>query len=470
MSPAARVRAAATAYGRHSSAAFRTMAGASGSAARVPPTPPMVRGVPFLGSLPEFLRDHVGVFERAYREHGPVFSIRLGPQRGVVLIGPEHHRFFFDEVDRRLSVPEVYRFVVPMFGEVVLAVRDHDLRRRHVALMQSAFRGSRLAGHVETMAAETRAWLDGLGEEGTFDVWDAVERLSMSIAASALMGPEVRARIDEFRPLLDDLARGMEFVLPPNLPLPRFRRRDRARRLLDEMIAPVLAERRSRPGGSADFLQTLVDDPLFAANEADETAAGIALCTIFTGYITTAAQMAWTLVLLLQHPGYLASVVDEVDAALEDGRSPTRGELPRLGRAVTEAIRLRPVMSHYARTTAEEYVVDGYRVPRGWLTMLCPAVAHRLPEVFTDPDRYDPERFGPGREEHRRHPYALIGFSGGFYRCPGSGFGTAEIEVALGLLLRRYALELATPDPAPAFDLGVIRPASPCLVRYGARR
>jgi sterol 14-demethylase len=415
----------------------------------------MVRGLPLLGNLPEFRREHTGLFERGYRRYGPIFAVRLGPQRGVVLIGPEHQRFFFHEVDRRLSVPDIYRFVVPMFGEVVMAARDIQTRRGQVALMQSAFQGRRLEAYARTMSDEAHAWLRELGRSGTFDVWQSFESLSMNVAASALMGPEVRARIGTFRPLLTDLARGMEFILPPNLPLPRFRRRDRARQRLTEMIEPILAARRATPGGREDFLQTLVDDETLRTNT---TLVGMALCTLFTGYITTAAQMSWALVLLLQHRAYLESVLDE----LPSGRS------PRLEWAVKEAVRLRPVMTHYARTNAEDYERAGYRIPKGWLTMLCPAVAHRLPELFADPDAYDPERFGPGREEDRR-PYAMIGFSGGFYRCPGSGFGMTEIRVVLGMLLERYALELVDADPPAAFDLGVTRPGSPCRVRYRAR-
>lgn len=415
----------------------------------------MLPGLPLAGNLLDFRREHAGLFDRGYRRYGRIFGVRLGPQRGVVLIGPEHHRFFFHAVDGLLSVPELYRFVIPMFGEVVMAAPNRDTRRQQVALMQSAFQGRRLDAYAQTMADEVGAWLGGLGRAGTFDLWEACESLSMNIAASTLMGPEVRDRIADFRPLLTDLARGMEFILPPNLPLRRFRRRDRARRLLTEMVEPILARRRAAPGGRVDFLQTLVDDP---ALRTDATLVGMALCTIFTGYITTAAQMAWALVLLLQNRDYLESVVDELPCE----------RAPRLDWALKEAVRLRPVMSHYARTNAQDYERGGYKIPKGWLTMLCPAVAHRLPEVFENPDAYDPERFGPGREEDRR-AYAMIGFSGGFYRCPGSGFGMAEMRVALGMLLARYRLELVDADPPAAFDLGVTRPRSPCRVRYAVR-
>ncbi|WP_409495928.1 cytochrome P450 [Amycolatopsis sp. cmx-11-12] len=423
-------------------------------------TPPMIKGLPLLGSLIEWRRDHFAVFMRAYERYGPVFGIQLGPQKGVVLIGPEYHDFYFKEVDRKLSVPDLYKFVVPMFGDVMLAASEFERRRRHVSLLQSAFQGGRLTHYTEVMAEEVETWLDGLGEHGEFDLWDTFEPLVMRIAASALMGPEIRAHVDEFRPLLVDLARGMEFILPPNLPLPKFFRRDRARRLLTEMLRPVLETRRRDPGGHTDFLQTLVDDDDLRA-EGDEVQIGMALCTIFTGYITTAAQAAWTLVQLLRNPGYLGTVVRELD------EGDTR--VPRLDWAFKESLRLRPVMGHYARMTAVEYEVDGYRVPKGWMTMLCPGVAHRLPEIFTEPGRYDPERFAPDRAEDKRHPHALIGFSGGFYRCPGQAFGTAEVTTILGALLSRYELAPLEADPPSDFDLGVTRPGSPCVIKYRRR-
>lgn len=423
------------------------------------PTPPMIKGWPLLGSLLEWRRDHLTLFERAYREHGPIFGVRLGPQRGVVLIGPKYHDFYFREVDHRLSVPELYKFVVPMFGDVMMAATDTERRRRHVALLQSAFRSGRLRRYVEVMADEVDRWLDGLGARGEFELWSTLEPVVMRIAASALMGPEIRDRIGEFRPLLVDLARGMEFILPPNLPLPRFVRRDLARRRLTEMLRPILADRRTHPGRHEDFLQTLVDDPDLAA-EGPEVQVGMALCTIFTGYITTAAQACWTLALLLRHPGYLQTIISAPDDDTRD---------TRLTWAFKESLRLRPVMGFYGRNNAVDIDLDGYRLPKGWMTMLCPGVAHRLPEYFADPDRYDPERFAPGRDEDRRNPHAMIGFSGGFYRCPGQAFGTHEVRMLLGGLLSRFDLEPLAADPSPDLDLGVTRPGGPTMIRYRRR-
>jgi sterol 14alpha-demethylase len=115
------------------------------------------------------------------------------------------------------------------------------------------------------------------------------------IAVHAFLGAEFRQGVDEtFWHLFRDLLAGLDPILPPELPLPKFRRRDRAKRQLHALLQPLLAERRAHPGPAGahnDFLQTLVE-----ARYAD--------------------GRAWTdsLILLLQHPDYLWQVRAEQDA------------------------------------------------------------------------------------------------------------------------------------------------------------
>lgn len=434
------------------------------------PPPPMLPGLPVLGNLLEYQRDHVGIFWRGYRTYGSTFSIRLGRQPAAVILGPRWHQFFFAQTDHALSMTEVYRFVIPMFGPILNAAETPE-RRKHLAALQQAFRARKMPGYIQIMAEETGKWLAELGPSGSFELWPTMEQLSMNIAASALMSREVRERLHEFLPLYQDLANGMEFVLPPNLPIPRFIRRDRARRKLDAMIRPLLAERRASPGRRDDFLDTLVQSKYpDGTSIPDETIIGLVLMTIFGAYETTAAQTCWVLISLLQHPQYVQRLVSEQDELLSEG-PPNQEMLHRmqhLDRALKEAERLYPVFSHYTRYTVEDYEVEGYRVPRGWLTMVCPAVSHRLPELFDGPDVYDPDRFAPDRAEDRKAPHALMGFGGGYYKCPGMRFGVYEMKVILSLLLRGYELELHDPNPKPDYNIGIIRPKS-CTVRYRRR-
>ena len=101
--------------------------------------------------------------------------------------------------------------------------------------------------------------------------------------------------------------------------------------------------------------------------------------------------------------------------------------------------------------------------------MVSPAVAHRLPEVFTSPEKYDPLRFSPGRAEHLKTPHALIGFGGGTHKCTGEDFAMLEMKLIISLLTQRFELELRHPGPRRKPGPDPNRPQGPVIVGYRRR-
>jgi sterol 14-demethylase len=118
---------------------------------------------------------------------------------------------------------------------------------------------------------------------------------------------------------------------------------------------------------------------------------------------------------------------------------------------------------------ASDFEVSGFLIEKGTLVFLAPAMTHRLPDVFPSPERFDPERFAPPRLEDKV-PHSLIGFGGGTHRCAGVHFAYQEMKVILALLFERYELELLDRNPKPVTGASSAWPASPCRVRYRARR
>ena len=421
-----------------------------------------------MGNLREYLRDPVGLIERGRRLHGPVFGFHLGPKKAVVLLGPERHRFFFHETDRRLSMRETFRWLEPAFGTRFPLTAERSRQRADRPVLQRPLVQPDLQGHADGLIEETERWLDNLGARGEFDLVEAVGALTFHNAVRAFLGEDVRAaHAPQVRALLDALTRGAS-----NHVLRRIRAlfpgmgRSRSRRSLHELLAPALEARRAA-GGQAppDYLGALLTtQPHDGAAFSDSEILDIALGVIWAGHATMWGQLSWAIVLALQNPNWLLRLRERLDGA----DATALAAIPELDWTVREAERMRPPVLVIGRLTMEPYEIDGFQVKKGWQTLISPAAAQRDPALFADPDRYDPTRFGPGREEHLR-PYAMIGFGGRHRRCIGEDFARLEIKIALGMLLQRYDLELLTPHPQPLPGPHPNRPRGPLPVRYRRR-
>ena len=121
-------------------------------------------------------------------------------------------------------------------------------------------------------------------------------------------------------------------------------------------------------------------------------------------------------------------------------------QLSQMTNVLKEGERLYPPAGALIRGVIEDIEFDGYLIPAGWNVMIMPLLTHRLPEIYAEPDLFDPDRFAPPREEDTKQPYSLIGFGGGAHSCIGVEFAKMEMKLILGILLDKYDL---VSDPLP---------------------
>jgi cytochrome P450 len=127
-------------------------------------------------------------------------------------------------------------------------------------------------------------------------------------------------------------------------------------------------------------------------------------------------------------------------------------KLETLDLVINESLRLVTPLPFNVRRTVRDTELLGYYLPAGTNINLWPALNHRLPELWTDPEKFDPDRFAEPRAEHKRHRYAFAPFGGGAHKCIGMVFGQLEIKTIMHRLLRRYRLEPPHPDYRPRYD------------------
>src|SRR5438105_3714540 len=97
------------------------------------PLPPSLAGAPVVGNALQMMRDPLATLERGRRELGNIFSLKLGPQRAVILLGPENSEEFFG-IFRDFSGG--MEPILPLWLPLPRLLRSRVARRKVHALLQ----------------------------------------------------------------------------------------------------------------------------------------------------------------------------------------------------------------------------------------------------------------------------------------------------------------------------------------------
>ena len=99
-------------------------------------------------------------------------------------------------------------------------------------------------------------------------------------------------------------------------------------------------------------------------------------------------------------------------------------------------MRVLPSVWTFMKEPTEDVVVRGFHIPKGSQIMFCPSITHVDPRWWSEPQRFDPDRFSAENEKQiRRGSY--LPFSGGSRVCMGKAFAMMESKLILGTMLQR---------------------------------
>jgi cytochrome P450 len=235
-----------------------------------------------------------------------------------------------------------------------------------------------------------------------------------------------------------------------------------ARRVLGSSEAQYRADVATMERVVDDVIQARSDDPAYDASDLlglmlrtahPETGRRLdpvnirqqVITFIIAGHETTSGALSFALYFLTRDPRTLAQAQAEVDALWgeADNPEPSFGDVAKLRyvrAALDEALRLWPTAPAYLRAARTDTMVGGqYRMNQGDWAMVFLPLLHRDPKVWPDPERFDPDRFAPGRARNRP-PHAYKPFGTGKRACIGRHFALHEAVLALALMLHRYDL------------------------------
>jgi cytochrome P450 len=434
-------------------------------------SPPLRKGLPFVGVLPQFRKNPPVFLETTARDHGDLVHFRLGPQDIYLVSNPDWIKDILVTHQTNFTKSRFLERAKILLGEGLLTSEGefHRLQRR---LVQPAFHRDRLIGYasamVETTAQTREHWTNG----AQLDMSREMMRLTLGVVAKTLFNADVSSDADEIGNALTQVMVLFDMVLMPfsewieKLPLPSVRRFEKARDFLDKTIYGIIAERRAGKEDKGDLLSMLLlaQDEDGGAGMSAGTGAGMndkqirdeALTLFLAGHETTANALMWVWYLLSENPSAAQTFYDEVDSVLQ-GRLPTFDDLPRLKYTewvFAESMRLYPPAWVIGRRAIADYSIAQYAIPAKSILMLSPWVVHRDPRWFPEPAQFRPERWS---EPDTRPKFAYFPFGGGMRVCIGERFAWMEGVLLLATVAQQWKFKLVPGHPVATAALITLR-------------
>jgi cytochrome P450 len=392
-----------------------------------------------------------------WREHGDLFAVQVGPQKLVIVIHPEHVRHITitnaPNYEKLKSYDPVRNYII---GDG-LVTSTGELWKRQRRLMAPFYTPRGVQEFADIMLRDTLAMTErweGLAAERTqVEMFDEMALVTASIVLKAIFSTESTQDILWIKHSVETMIgyagskRANPFQLPDWVPTADSRNFWKARQRVHAYIDGVLDNRLAMDESAYpnDLLSKLITaaDPETGERMSRKLLRDEALTNFFAGYETSARSMSYAWYALGNHPTVRAQLHEELDRELGDA-IPTLDTLKRLPytlRVIKETLRLFPPAPMYAKDVINDDVIDGYRIEKGSVMLLCPYFTHRHPDFWENPLRFEPNRHAP-EAERERHPQAYHPFASGQRVCLGNHFSLLETHIMLAILAQRFDPQL----------------------------
>lgn len=416
--------------------------------------PPGPRGIKLLSAVRALQKDSLSTMIQLRQEYGDVVSLPVGAFTIYFVHDPELMQHVLQGNNRNYRKGRFNEPLKPLLGQGLLTNEGESwLHQRR--LLQPAFHRRVLATFVELMneAAERVAqrWETFADNGEPVDVAAEMDRLTLDIVGRALFSTDTEtiaaAIAQTLTPVVQEINYRSQHPGAPPLWVPtrRNRRYRDNEQALKQIISDLIASRRQHPArpDHPDLLDLLLEaeDADTAEKMTDQQILDEVLTFIVAGHETTANALTFGWYLLAQHPEVEAQLQQELDDVLA-GRPATLEDLPQLPynlMVFEETLRLYPPSVILPRQANEADQIGPYHVPADTIVLISQYVVHRHPDLWPEPDRFDPERFRPDAARSR-HRYSYLPFGDGPRVCIGKPFALLEAQLITARLVQRFTL------------------------------
>ncbi|XP_055946604.1 cytochrome P450 2F3-like [Argiope bruennichi] len=162
------------------------------------------------------------------------------------------------------------------------------------------------------------------------------------------------------------------------------------------------------------------------------------------GVLAVAAFVCLIIKILLDHPEEQTKVYEEIVDIVGTDRQPTiedKNKLTYTNAFILEALRTSDFFAYSpSLECTKETNLRGYRIPKGAITVVQIYSSHYDPEVYEEPEKFNPSRYV--LKDAKKRPELPITFGVGKRSCIGEGFTMMQIFLFLTTIIKNFELAL----------------------------
>ena len=416
--------------------------------------PPALSGVASWKWYRHYLRDPLDFFSTVQNRFGQLAvlgnPIPLAPskRRFILTIGAPFNRIVLGRTDlfrpggqvlrgpRGSAHHRIRQGIFSMYG-------PHQTADRR--MMQPPFAKPMMATYLGAMSQLVDTFIDRWRDVERVDMYQEMRTLSNWVAAHLLFGSDdfgaarrLGETIEQWL-LLDSETRERLSII--DLPGTSFSRLMRKAEEVETLMKAEIQRKRLARAATPDVLSLLIDVREKTPDALPEwRLIAHAVILYAASFETTANALAWTLFLIAQHPAIAAELQAEIDRGVTNWPPDYAmlDELPLLDAVIKESMRLLPPVAYTFRTPMQEVELDGLTLGIKDKILLVHYLTHRDPDVFANPNRFEPKRWFAAKPD----PYEYVAFSAGPRLCLGVTFAMLELKLTVARVMQRVRLSV----------------------------
>ncbi|KAK9875039.1 hypothetical protein WA026_005844 [Henosepilachna vigintioctopunctata] len=419
---------------------------------------PYPNGLPIIGNTLEIFWNHCDSWKIARKralEYYPIYRQKIFNRNIVFLLNPEDIEVILGATNSSIK-GSYYDPFRKLIGNGMAVSNGKSWYNRRKVLTRS-FYFSNLRKYISIFNKEINSLVSRLQKNLSVpvDVSFHVENMAFKMTNATILGIESSLSDNEAKSYIDTIKTVTEMMLleatKPQLklmwPLSNHNKQQEISvNKMDTYISKVIQENleSSRSEKRGNVINILLDNP----HVFDKKAVRNEIDTfIFAAQDTTSTALSFMMMILANYPEHQETLYEEIKKTLSKNQNPTYSNLTNmnyLDRFVKESLRLYPPFIIMERTLTEEVITKtGYRLPEGTVVLISLLDIHRNPNLFPEPEKFDPERFLLDNVV-KRHPFSYIPFSAGSRNCIAQKFAILALKAGICGILQNFKLEPVT--------------------------